>query len=142
MGRCLIALTLLAGLSAGPQASTVYFGDFVSASSAEVHLSLGPHITGYKDGGGGEGVAPGGGSANYARYANGPSLLFINKDRGTSLDVPRKNRHKQLTPVPVPAAAWLFGSGLLGLGFLSRRRRKSIAEANNAQKSFISDKSA
>lgn len=32
--------------------------------------SLGPYVTGYKDGGGGEGVAPGGGSANYARYAN------------------------------------------------------------------------
>jgi len=27
------------------------------------------------------------------------------------------------TPVPLPAAAWLFGSGLLGLGALARRRR-------------------
>jgi hypothetical protein len=36
--------------------------------------SLGPRIIGYKDGGGGEGVAPGGGSANYARYTNGPRI--------------------------------------------------------------------
>jgi hypothetical protein len=29
-----------------------------------------------------------------------------------------------LTPVPVPAAAWLFGSGLLGLVGLARRKKK------------------
>lgn len=28
----------------------------------------------------------------------------------------------QLTPVPLPAAAWLFGSGMAGLGALARRR--------------------
>jgi hypothetical protein len=28
----------------------------------------------------------------------------------------------QLTPVPLPAAAWLFGSGLVGLGSLARAR--------------------
>lgn len=28
-----------------------------------------------------------------------------------------------LTPVPVPAAVWLFGSGLLGLVDIARRRR-------------------
>lgn len=28
----------------------------------------------------------------------------------------------QLTPVPLPAAAWLFGSGLAGIGALARRR--------------------
>ncbi len=28
------------------------------------------------------------------------------------------------SPVPVPAAAWLFGSGLLGLGAAARRRRR------------------
>jgi hypothetical protein len=30
----------------------------------------------------------------------------------------------QLAPVPVPAAAWLFGSGLLGLTMVGRRRAK------------------
>lgn len=29
------------------------------------------------------------------------------------------------TPVPLPAAAWLFGSGLLGLGGIARRRRSA-----------------
>jgi hypothetical protein len=36
----------------------------------------------------------------------------------------------QLTAVPLPAAAWLFGSGLVGLGSLARaRRRKEQAVA-------------
>lgn len=31
----------------------------------------------------------------------------------------------QMTPVPVPAALWLFGSGLLGLAGVVRRRRRA-----------------
>ncbi len=31
----------------------------------------------------------------------------------------------QLTPVPLPAAAWLFGSGLVGLAGLARRQLKA-----------------
>lgn len=31
-----------------------------------------------------------------------------------------------LTPVPVPAAIWLFGSGVLGLAGVSRRKRSRI----------------
>lgn len=34
-----------------------------------------------------------------------------------------------LTPVPLPAALPLFASGLAGLRWLSRRRRKAVAEA-------------
>ncbi len=30
-----------------------------------------------------------------------------------------------VAPVPVPAAAWLFGTGLMALGAIARRRRKS-----------------
>lgn len=33
-------------------------------------------------------------------------------------------RNVKVTAVPVPPAAILFGSALLGIGFLSRRRRK------------------
>ncbi len=31
-----------------------------------------------------------------------------------------------MAPVPLPAAVWLFGSGLLGLGALLRRRRRQV----------------
>ncbi len=31
--------------------------------------------------------------------------------------------YSQITPVPIPAAAWLFGSGLLGLIGISRRKK-------------------
>jgi len=37
------------------------------------------------------------------------------------------------TPVPVPAAAWLFGSGLFGLAGLARRRKKPSRENQRAQ---------
>ena len=33
----------------------------------------------------------------------------------------------QITPVPIPAAAWLFGSGLLGLLGMARRRKNILA---------------
>lgn len=35
--------------------------------------------------------------------------------------------YTKIPPVPVPAAAWLMGSGLLGLAGLARRRRKAAA---------------
>jgi hypothetical protein len=33
------------------------------------------------------------------------------------------------TPVPLPAAAWLFTSGLAGLGLFGRRRGSGVAAA-------------
>jgi hypothetical protein len=35
--------------------------------------------------------------------------------------------HMKTTPVPIPAAAWLLGSGLLGLFGLARRKRAATA---------------
>jgi hypothetical protein len=32
-----------------------------------------------------------------------------------------------LTAVPLPPAAWLFGSALLGIGLLARKKRKLVA---------------
>jgi hypothetical protein len=34
------------------------------------------------------------------------------------------NLHGNMTVVPVPAAVWLFGSGLLGLAGVARRKKK------------------
>jgi hypothetical protein len=34
--------------------------------------------------------------------------------------------------VPIPAAAWLFGAGVLGLGALSRKRKKKVVESTTA----------
>jgi hypothetical protein len=49
-------------------------------------------------------------------------LFFIVEEdnRGTEI----YNALGKLQPVPVPAAFWLFGSGLLGLVSISRRRRR------------------
>ena len=48
--------------------------------------------------------------------AAGESALIQKKAIGSSVDV-------STSPVPVPAALWLFGSGLLGLVGVARRRR-------------------
>ena len=47
----------------------------------------------------------------------------------------RGDLYGQITPVPLPAAAWLFGSGLLGMGLLSRRNRASATKAKTSEAS-------
>ncbi|MCH8106682.1 MAG: VPLPA-CTERM sorting domain-containing protein [Proteobacteria bacterium] len=34
-------------------------------------------------------------------------------------------RHRTENPVPVPAAVWLFGTGLIGLIGISKRRKSA-----------------
>lgn len=58
-------------------------------------LRVGIHVTGFKD---------------------GKSASFINNPLQQTLPAP------QVAPVPVPAAAWLMGSGLLGLIGVARRK--------------------
>ena len=45
------------------------------------------------------------------------------------LDAPAQNQVLAfgIDATPLPAAVWLFGSGLAGIGLLARRRRKAVA---------------
>jgi len=47
---------------------------------------------------------------------------------GSSAFIEKKFEGVQITVVPIPAAAWLFGSGLLGLGLMRRRRNAGAAQ--------------
>lgn len=63
-------------------------------------------------------------------FFNPISELFIDiNDGGTALvtdnDIVNLIGPWEITPVPVPAAAWLFGSALLGLVGYSRRKSKA-----------------
>ena len=46
---------------------------------------------------------------------------------GTSAFIEKKFEGVQISVIPLPAAAWLFGSSLLGLGLV--RRRRTVAQA-------------
>ena len=63
-----------------------------------------------------------------------PALGFaFNDGSGTGYQATTQSVGLEVTavaPVPQPAAAWLFGSGLLGLGAI--RRRRAGAQANGA----------
>ena len=51
-------------------------------------------------------------------------VVYLNLLEGISYDPGTKvsTAGRALTSIPVPAAAWLFGSGLMGLVAVSRRR--------------------
>ena len=46
---------------------------------------------------------------------------------GLDLNTIPNNNIPAVAPVPVPAAAWLFASGLLGLSSIARRNRAKAA---------------
>jgi hypothetical protein len=48
-------------------------------------------------------------------------------DLNDSSSMAEDSHHLQMQVVPVPAAAWLFGSGLLGLIAIARQRRKTTS---------------
>ena len=56
-------------------------------------------------------------SFNHSLWQNGGDDSVIGGDWDYGLVM-------EVTPVPVPAAAWLFGSSLLGLGLAGRRRKQ------------------
>jgi hypothetical protein len=49
-------------------------------------------------------------------------LAFIG-NKTTSLGLAFDNFSPSTAAVPIPAAAWLFGSGLLGLAGMARRKK-------------------
>mgnify|MGYP001571684340 CR=1 FL=1 len=62
---------------------------------------------------------------NYSPCTTAESI-YIGVLKGFNFKTDYKSRGLALTSVPVPAAAWLFGSGLLGLVGMARRKRKQV----------------
>ena len=56
---------------------------------------------------------------------NGDGTPGIPMPAGGAFEFFNANFNANLTPVPVPAAVWLFGSGLLGLIGVARRRKST-----------------
>ncbi len=59
------------------------------------------------------------GGAYYAAYIGDPGTLLANGTEGYDLNF---RTYVDTSVVPIPAAAWLFGSGLLGLVGVARRK--------------------
>jgi hypothetical protein len=60
-------------------------------------------------------------------YAGGSALFHIGEAHGTRVpDADGFDLNFRVTPVPVPAAVWLLGSGLIGLIGIRRRSKKTI----------------
>ena len=91
-----------------------------------------------------EDIKPSGGSymiscylGGCAIFGNGSNTEDSTSDEGGSVkvtmtpddgDLPYDGDLPQATPVPLPAAAWLFMSGLIGLVWKGRKTRQSAAQ--------------
>lgn len=66
------------------------------------------------------------GTSNITEYANasGAGFWFLSSAGDLTWNVPLA-----LSAVPLPAAFWLFASGIAGLGAIARRRRQGLAGA-------------
>ncbi len=78
-------------------------------------------------------VIDGNGPAGFVYAGTNPQLFtsdatetFIGTQSDYSTNIFGTWNTFNLTPVPVPAAVWLFGSGLLGLAGVARRKRNRI----------------
>jgi len=62
------------------------------------------------------------GHVMFASYAIGSGYLFLSADVGVVSDELVLNLLTVNSSIPIPGAAWLFGSALAGLGWMRRRR--------------------
>lgn len=82
--------------------STGYEGQFFNAANTLLGTTTFSNITGVS------------GIVNFPGLTNGGHAWFLLEDQISFIAPP-------ITVVPVPAAIWMFGSGLLGLGALRRK---------------------
>ena len=81
----------------------------------------------FAEGGSGAGIDPSSEIGSLARLPNGMDTNFNDNDFGTGCITPGTANISgtgdcsSLSAVPIPAAAWLFGSGLVGLIGIARR---------------------
>jgi hypothetical protein len=75
----------------------------------------------YGQGADSAGVGLGQSATLYGATANGGTGILQTYNFG-SIEVTSNGTLEAVTAVPLPAAVWLFGSGLLGLAGIGRRR--------------------
>jgi len=62
-------------------------------------------------------------TGNYNFPSPGGNWIDYGSNRDSSSSLRLYALSEEITIVPVPAAAWLFGSGLLGLTGMARRKK-------------------
>ncbi len=63
-------------------------------------------------------LLPGQGSGFYLEITSEPNAIFL-----TGINTPFTIDHIEISAIPVPAAVWLFSSGILGLTGIARRKK-------------------
>ena len=125
IGGCLSATCLSVTIDFASTVTTVGWDMLTSAGAT--------HVTAFSSAGSASLSFPTGGSSFFfiglQDLVNGIDQLVITAPINPTLDSPNNHplimnnfRYEDSSVVPIPAAAWLFGSALLGLGAIKRRK--------------------